>query len=176
MTTTTKTISNLLDTLSYEIGSPTFSFLTSFNDFKTFVYKSYNAKLAEYPVSNIQSVKVRIYEAEELIKDLEKISKLKFSNGFDFDNAYTESKTALERQLTESKGKPIEIYDLFNIKVEITKVTGESEEIDLSKQVQSRGTNIVLKLYLFLNILKDLVQSANENKVVIYVDELDAIG
>lgn len=173
---TDKVISNLLDTLSYEIGSPTFSFLTSFNDFKTFVYKSYNAKLAEYPVSNIQSVKVKIYEAEELKNDLEKISNLKFSNGFDFDNAYIESKKALERQLTESKGKPIKIYDLFNIKVEITKATGESEEIDLSKQVQSRGTNIVLKLYLFLNILKDLVQSANENKVVIYVDELDAIG
>lgn len=171
-----KVISNLLDTLSYEIGSPTFSFLTSFNDFKTFVYKSYNAKLAEYPVSNIQSVKVKIYEAEDLIKDLDKISKLKFSNGLDFDNAYTESKKALERQLSENKGKPIEIYDLFNIKVEITKVTGETEEIDLSKQVQSRGTNIVLKLYLFLNILKDLVQTANENKVVIYVDELDAIG
>ena len=171
-----KVISNLLDTLSYEIGSPTFSFLTAFNDFKTFVYKSYNSKLAEYPVSNIQSVKVKIIEAEELIKDLDRISKLKFSNGLDFDNTYTESKKALERQLTESKGKPIEIYDLFTIKVEITKATGESEEIDLSKQVQSRGTNIVLKLYLFLNILKDLVQSANENKVVIYVDELDAIG
>ena len=171
-----KVISNLLDTLSYEIGSPTFSFLTAFNDFKTFVYKSYNSKLAEYPVSNIQSVKVKIIEAEELIKDLDRISKLKFSNGLDFDNTYTESKKALERQLTESKGKPIEIYDLFTIKVEITKATGESEEIDLSKQVQSRGTNIVLKLYLYLNILKDLVQSANENKVVIYVDELDAIG
>lgn len=171
-----RVISNLLDTLSYEIGNPTFSFLSAFNDFKTFVYKSYNAKLAEYPVSNIQSVKVKIYEAEELIKDLDKISKLKFSDGLDFDNTYTESKKALERQLTTSKGKPIEIYDLFTIKVEITKVTGESEEIDLSKQVQSRGTNIVLKLYLFLNILKDLVQSANNNKVVIYVDELDAIG
>jgi len=171
-----KVISNLLDTLAYEIGSPTFSFLTAFNDFKTFVYKSYNSKLAEYPVSNIQSVKVKINEAEELIKDLDRISKLKFSNGLDFDNTYTESKKALERQLTESKGKPIGIYDLFTIKVEITKATGESEEIDLSKQVQSRGTNIVLKLYLFLNILKDLVQSANENKVVIYVDELDAIG
>ena len=166
-----KVISNLLDTLSYEIGSPTFSFLTAFNDFKTFIYKSYNSKLAEYPVSNIQSVKVKITEAEELIKDLDRISKLKFSSGLDFDNSYTESKKALERQLTESKGKPVEIYDLFTIKVEITKVTGESEEIDLS-----RGTNIVLKLYLFLNILKDLIQSANENKVVIYVDELDAIG
>ncbi|GEM_PF-1009536 len=171
-----KVISNLLDTLSYEIGSPTYSFLTAFNDFKTFIYKSYNSKLAEYPVSNIQSVKVKIIEVEELIKDLDRISKLKFSNGLDFDNTYSESKKALERQLSESKGKPIEIYDMFTIKVEITKATGETEEIDLSKQVQSRGTNIVLKLYLFLNILKDLVQSANENKVVIYVDELDAIG
>jgi hypothetical protein len=171
-----KVISNLLDTLSYEIGSPTFSFLSSFNDFKTFVYKSYNNRLAEYPVSNIKSVKVKIYETEELIKDLDKISKLKFSNGFDFDNSYSESKKALERQLSESHGKPIDIYNLFTIKVEITKVTGETEEIDLSKQVQSKGTNIVLKLYLFLNILKDLVHSATENKIVIYIDELDAIG
>ncbi|MBW6536586.1 MAG: hypothetical protein K0B11_16370 [Mariniphaga sp.] len=171
-----KVISNLLDTLSYEIGSPTFSFLSAFNDFKTFVYKSYNAKLAEYPISNIQNVKVKIFEADELIKDLDKISKLKFSDGFDFDNAYTESKKALERQLTDSKGKPIDIYDLFTTKVEITKVTGETEEIDLSKQVHSKGTNIVLKLYLFLNILKDLVNSKPENKIVIYIDELDAIG
>ena len=171
-----KVISNLLDTLSHEIASPTFSFLTAFNDFKTFVYKSYNNKLAEYPVSNIQNVKVKIIESEELIEDLKKISNLKFSNGFDFDNAYIDSKKALERQLTGSKGKPIDIYDLFTIKVEITKVTGESEEIDLSKQVQSRGTNIVLKLYLFLNILKDLVQSAPDNKIIIYVDESDAIG
>ena len=74
-----KVINNLLDTLSYEIGSPTFSFLTAFNDFKTFVYKSYNNKLAEYPVSNIQNVKVKIIESEELIKDLKKISNLKFS-------------------------------------------------------------------------------------------------
>lgn len=171
-----KVISNLLDTLSHEIGSPTFSFLSAFNDFKTFVNRSYNSKLAEYPVSNIQSVKVKIIETEELVKDLTKISNLKFSNDLDFDNSYNESKKALERQLTESKGKPIDISDLFTIKVEITKATGETEEIDLSKQVQSRGTNIVLKLYLFLNILKDLVQSSAENKIVIYVDELDAIG
>ncbi|OFY86674.1 MAG: hypothetical protein A3F72_15670 [Bacteroidetes bacterium RIFCSPLOWO2_12_FULL_35_15] len=171
-----RVISNLLDTLSHEIGSPTFSFLSQFNDFKTFVYKSYNTKLAEYPISNIQNVKVKIIETEELIQDLEKISKLKFSDGLDFDSDYTESKAALSKQLTTHKGKPIDVYDLFTIKVEITKATGETEEIDLSKQVQSRGTNIVLKLYLFLNILKDLVQNTIKNKVVIYIDELDAIG
>jgi hypothetical protein len=173
---TDKIINTLLDTLSYEIGSPTFSFLTQFNEFKTFVYKSYNAKLAEYPVSNIQEVKVRIYESEELINDLTKISQLKFSDGLDFDNSHEDSKKALERQLNQRKGKALDISDLFTLKVEITKVTGEREEIDLSKQVQSRGTNIVLKLYLFLNILKGLAHSDATNKIIIYVDELDAIG
>ena len=48
-----KIISNLLDTLSHEIGSPTHSFITQFKDFRTFVHRSYNKKLAEYPVSNI---------------------------------------------------------------------------------------------------------------------------
>src|ERR1019366_8810669 len=96
--------------------------------------------------------------------------------GLDFDNAYNESKSALSKYLTDGKGKPIEIYDLFTLVVEITKVTGEVEKIDLQKQVQSKGTNIVLKLYLFLNILKDLVHNSPENKIVIYIDELDAIG
>ncbi len=173
---TQKVINNLLDTLSHEIGSPTHSFLTQFNDFKTFVSRSYNQRLAEYPISNIQSVKVKIDDNKALIEDLDKISKLKFSDGLDFDNSYTESREALERQLSSSNGKAINIVDLFKINVEITKVTGKTETIDLSKQVQSRGTNIVLKLYLFLNILKELVHSTPENRVIIYVDELDAIG
>ncbi len=173
---TDKVMNALLDTLAFEIGNPTSTFLSEYNDFKTFVYKSYNNKLAEYPVSNIQTVKVKIHEAEDIISDLNKISELKFSKGFDFDNSFSEGKKALERQFSGNKGKQIDIHDLFSIKVEITKVTGEIEEIDLSKQVQSRGTNIVLKLYLFLNILKDLVHSTLENKIVIYVDELDAIG
>lgn len=171
-----KIITQLLETLSHEIGSPTHSFVTQFKDFKTYVNKSYNRKLAEYPISNIQKVKVKINENKDLIEDLEKISNLKFSDGLDFDNSYSESKEALQRQLNDSKGKPINISDLFTIKIEITKVTGKTEDIDLSKQVQSRGTNIVLKLYLFLNILKDLVISSSENKIVIYIDELEAIG
>jgi DNA repair exonuclease SbcCD ATPase subunit len=173
---TEKVINNLLDTLSHEIGSPTHSFLTQFNDFKTFVSRSYNQRLAEYPISNIQSVKVKIDDNTDLIADLDKISKLKFSDGLDFDNSYAESREALERQLSSSNGKAINIVDLFKINVEITKVTGKTETIDLSKQVQSRGTNIVLKLYLFLNILKELAHSNLENRVIIYVDELDAIG
>ncbi len=173
---TQKVINGLLDTLSHEIGSPTHSFLTQFNDFKTFVSRSYNQKLAEYPISNIQSVKVKIDDNTDLISDLDKISKLKFSDGLDFDNSYVESREALERQLSNNNGKAINIVDLFKINVEITKVTGKTETIDLSKQVQSRGTNIVLKLYLFLNILKELVHNNSENRVIIYVDELDAIG
>jgi hypothetical protein len=46
----------------------------------------------------------------------------------------------------------------------------------LAKQVQSNGTDIILKLYLFLNIIKDLVAQNNENKIVIYIDELGSIG
>lgn len=173
-----KIIDGLLDTLSHEIGSPTDSFLTQFRDFKTFVSRSYNQKLAEYPISNIQSVKVKIEENEDLINDLDKISKLKLSERLDFGKTYSyeESKDALERQLSNNNGKAINIVDLFKINVEITKVTGKTETIDLSKQVQSRGTNIVLKLYLFLNILKELVYNNSENRVIIYVDELDAIG
>ena len=173
---TEKAISVLLNSLSAKIGNTTFSFLQQFNEFKTFVSKSYNKHLAEYPISNIQGIKVLIDENIDLIKELEKISKLKFTDGFDFDNSITESKKAFENQLSSSNGKPISIDNLFNIVIEITKVSDEVEKIDLAKQVQSNGTNIILKLYLFLNIIKDLIFQTTDNKIVIYIDELGSIG
>ena len=173
---TEKAISVLLNSLSAKIGNTTFSFLQQFNEFKTFVSKSYNKHLAEYPISNIQGIKVLIDENTDLIKELEKISKLKFTDGFDFDNSIAESKKAFENQLSSSNGRPISIDNLFNIVIEITKVSGEVEKIDLAKQVQSNGTNIILKLYLFLNIIKDLIFQTNDNKIVIYIDELGSIG
>lgn len=176
LTESEKIIDTLLDSLSIEIGNPTADFLSYFNDFKTFVYRNYNAKLAEYPISNIQSVKVKIDENSDLINDLTNISNFKFSGGLNFDNSYDKSKEALSKQLEEQKGNPIKIEDLFNIKVEIVKVSGEKENIDLSKQVQSKGTSVVLKLYLFMNILKDLVAQTDDNKIVIYIDELASIG
>lgn len=171
-----KTLDALLNSLSIEIANPTTNFLQKYADFKTFISRNYNRNLARYPISNIQEIKVEIKDNEELIKDLNNISKLKFSDGFDFDNSYAESKKALERQLDERKGKPIFIEELFSINVEITKVSGVKEIIDLSRQVQSNGTDIVLKLYLFLNILKDLVQQTDYNKTTIYIDELASIG
>ena len=173
---TQKAINALLDSLSAKIGNTTFSFLQQFNEFKTFVTRSYNKHLAEYPVSNIQSVKVLIDENSDLIKELEKISKLNFKDGFDFDNSIDESKKAFEKQLENNNGKAISIDKLFNIVIEITKVSGETEKINLAEQVQSNGTDIILKLYLFLNILKDLIVQNDNNKVVIYIDELGSIG
>ena len=173
---TEKAISVLLDSLSAKIGNTTFNFLQQFRDFKTFVAKSYNRHLAEYPVSNIQGVKVIIDENADLIKELDKISKLKFSDGLDFDNSITESKKAFENQLASSNGKPISIENLFSIVIEVTKISGETEKVDLAEQVQSNGTDIILKLYLFLNIIKDLVAQTNDNKIVIYIDELGSIG
>lgn len=173
---TEKAISVLLDSLSAKIGNTTFNFLQQFNDFKTFVTRSYNKHLAEYPVSNIQSVKVNISENNDQIRELEKISKLKFTDGFDFDNSITESKKAFENQLASSNGKPILMENLFSIVITITKVSGEVEKIDLAKQVQSNGTDIILKLYLFLNIIKDLIVQNDENKIVMYIDELGSIG
>lgn len=173
---TEKAINALLDSLSAKIGNTTFNFLQQFNDFKTFVARSYNKNLAEYPVSNIQHIKVNIDENADLIKELNKISKLKFTDSFDFDNSIAESKKAFENQLSSSNGKPISIDNLFNIVIEITKVSGEVEKIDLAEQVQSNGTDIILKLYLFLNIIKDIVVQSDNNKIVIYIDELGSIG
>jgi hypothetical protein len=75
-----------------------------------------------------------------------------------------------------SDGKIIEFKQLFELILEIEKNDGTKEKVDLSKQVESNATNRVLKLFLFLSIIKELAFNDTENKIAIYIDELGTIG
>jgi hypothetical protein len=85
-----------------------------------------------------------------------------------------ESIKALEDKIRENK--EIKFTELFQLKISIEIDGVKKPPIDLGKQVESRATDRVLKLFLFLSIIKRLVVNAPDNKIVLYIDELGEIG
>lgn len=173
----------LSETLTNKFALPTSQFLEKLHIFKSFIY-SFNKKLSNYPVSNIREIKIELKEAGDLVKDLRRIGNLR-PQRFDFDsteannpNMGIENQNTLKRYFSDSKGKTYTLDELFSLSIEITKNNGDRDTVKLTGhgQGQSKGTNIVMKLILYMSILKDFVHSNKENKIVLYIDELDSIG
>jgi chromosome segregation ATPase len=158
-------VTELLELISHKFTKPTSNFLQRYNEFKNFL-KSFNRQLEDFPVSNIKRITVTPKDVDALITDLENISNI--------GSLLSHDVSVLEKYL--SVGKIIEFKQLFELILEIEKSDGTKEKVDLSKQVESFGTNKILKLFLFLNIIKELAVNNAENKIAIYIDELGTIG
>lgn len=164
----------LLELISHKFTKPTSDFLQRYNEFKNFI-KSFNRQLEDFPVSNIKRITIKVSDVKSLTDDLKKISSIaSISELFSSDPNQQENLSSLKKYFSD--GKIIEFKDLFELILEIEKNDGTKEKVDLSKQVESNATNRVLKLFLFLSIIKELTVNDAENKIAIYIDELGTIG
>jgi DNA repair exonuclease SbcCD ATPase subunit len=155
----------LLELISHKFTKPTSSFLQRYNEFKNFI-RSFNKQLEDFPVSNIKKISIKVKDVTSLTDDLENISNI--------GSLLSSDLSILKKYFSE--GKIIEFKQLFELILEIEKNDGTKEKVDLSKQVESNATNRVLKLFLFLSIIKELAVNNTENKIAIYIDELGTIG
>jgi DNA repair exonuclease SbcCD ATPase subunit len=155
----------LLELISHKFTKPTSGFLQRYNEFKNFI-RSFNKQLEDFPVSNIKKITIKVNDVTSLTNDLENISNI--------GSLFSSDLSVLKKYFSE--GKVIEFKQLFELILEIEKNDGTKEKVDLSKQVESNATNRVLKLFLFLSVIKELAVNNNENKIAIYIDELGTIG
>jgi hypothetical protein len=169
-----KNATELLELISHKFTKPTSDFLQRYNEFKNFL-KNFNRQLEDFPVSNIKRISVTPKDVESLTDDLKAISGIaSVSELFSSDPNQKQNLSVLKKYFSD--GKIIEFKQLFELILEIEKSDGSKEKVDLSKQVESFGTNKILKLFLFLNIIKELAVNSAENKIAIYIDELGTIG
>lgn len=169
-----KNTAELLELISHKVTKPTYDFLQRYNEFKNFI-KSFNRQLEDFPVSNIKDLSIRAKDNDILIPDLKKISNISnMSDLLSFSFEQQESLSVLKSYL--EKGSVIKFEQLFDLILEIELHTGKREKIKLSEQVESNATDRVLKLFLFLSIIKELAVNSPENKIAIYIDELGTIG
>lgn len=165
------TIFELVQNITNEISSPTKTFLRELEDFEKYIV-SVNSAFKKYKVSNIETIEIKLVKNEKIIYDLKQIADIKKDDLFDFNE---DSSSSYEEQISIlkdyiSKSKVFRLSDLFDVAFVIN-----AKEANLSKQIESTGTDKILKIMLFILIIKNIIIQDEDNKLVIYVDELSAV-
>lgn len=163
----------LLQSISNQFAVPAHKLLTRFDDFKKFVYNRFNATLSKIQISDIKELKIELIENSKTIRELKQIKEIQSFDGqalLQFDQS--ENLTTLNKYLDNQKD--IQFHELFDIKLKIN-VKGEEKFVDLKNQVESDGTDRMIRLVFMMMVINKLVINDKENKVALFIDEVTSI-
>jgi hypothetical protein len=68
----------------------------------------------------------------------------------------------------------IDFKELFDIKLHLDK-KGQHKVVDLRNQIESDGTDKMIRMVIIMTIIHQIVINDEENKIVIFVDEIGTI-
>ncbi|MFI5221339.1 MAG: AAA family ATPase, partial [Bacteroidia bacterium] len=146
-----RSIQSLLESISTQFANPAYTLLKRYEEFKEFVYNKFNHKLSQTRISDIESLKIELIDNKKLVDEVRKISQIQTIKGqlmFEFDTS--ENLKVLNSYL--DSGKQIAFDDLFDITLHITK-KGTSKQVDLGEQIESDGTDKMIRLVIIMNII-----------------------
>ncbi|MFN8777666.1 MAG: hypothetical protein ACK5XV_12970 [Flavobacteriales bacterium] len=168
-----KSIDGLLGSISTQFANPAYTLRKRYEEFKAFVYNRFNDSLAKTRISNIESLRIELVDNKRLLYDLERISAIENLNAqlaFDFEQG--EDLKILNAYL--DTGKTIDFADLFDIEL-VLDVKGHVKRVDLKEQVESDGTDRMIRLVIVMAIINRLAISSPENKIALFIDEIGTI-
>lgn len=168
-----KSIDGLLASISTQFANPAFNLRKRYEEFKTFVYNRFNESLAKTRISNIESLRIELVDNKRVLFDLERIASIEHLNAqlaFEFEQG--EDLKILNSYL--DSGKTIDFEDLFDIELHLN-VKGTLKRVDLKEQVESDGTDRMIRLVIVMAIINRLAISAPENKIALFIDEIGTI-
>ncbi len=168
-----RNIDHLFETNIASIINSVNRFITEYYNFKNYV-RRFNQRIADYPVSNIIRTTIHAEDNSVLLNELSRIGKVDSGGLFSFSQENRDSLELLKRKFDDNK--VIDFKELFDIEVEIELSNGIKKKVKLGKKIESEGTDAVLKLFLFLSVIRELAVNQSDNKIVVYFDELGKIG
>jgi hypothetical protein len=168
-----KAIDGLLKSISTQFANPCKTLLSNFDQFDSFIKNKYNSKIRNIKISDIESLKIEILENKKLIKDLKLIMQIRdiAPTELEFDDQ-NEKLTILNKYLDAQK--TITFENLFDIRLHLT-VKGQNKIVDPKDQIESEGTDKMIKLVLVMSILNQMIVNDDENKIILFVDEVKNI-
>ncbi len=167
-----KAIDGLLKNISTQFANPCRTIYSRFEEFNSFITNQFNSKIKKIKISDIDTLKIEIVENEKLIKDLNKIIQIRdLTSELIFDDQ-SENLNTLNKYLDNQT--TITFNDLFDIKLHLHK-KGQHKVVDLKNQIESDGTDKMIRLVLIMSIINQIVVKDDENKIVIFVDEIGTI-
>jgi hypothetical protein len=105
--------------------------------------------------------------------DLERIASIQNMTSqlaFEFDKA--EDLEILNKYLDQSKKVVFE--DLFDIELHLN-LRGHIKKVDLKEQVESDGTDRMIRLVIIMAIINRMAISSEANRTVLFIDEIGTI-
>jgi hypothetical protein len=168
-----RSIDALLQSISTQFANPAHNLRRRYLDFKEYVYHSFNESLAKTKISDIESLRIELVESRRVMHDLERIASIQNMTAqlaFEFDK--TEDLEILNRYLDQ--GKKINFEDLFDIELHLN-LRGHTKKVDLKEQVESDGTDRMIRLVIIMAIINRLAISSESNRTVLFIDEIGTI-
>ncbi len=168
-----RSIDGLLSSISTQFANPAYTLLKRYEEFKQFVYTKFNDKLSQTRISNIESMKIDLLDNERIIGELKKIASIQEFNGqmsFEFDQS--ENLKVLNTYL--DSGKKVSFDELFNIEL-LLHIKGTDKRVDLANQVESDGTDRMIRLVIIMSIINRLAVTDERNKIALFIDEVATI-
>lgn len=167
-----KAIDGLLKNISTQFANPCRTIYSRFEEFNSFITNQFNSKIKKIKISDIDTLKIEIVENDKLIKDLNKIIQIRdLTSELIFDDQ-SENLNTLNKYLDNQTA--ITFNDLFDIKLHLHK-KGHHKVVDLKNQIESDGTDKMIRLVLIMSIINQIVVKDDENKIVLFVDEIGTI-
>jgi hypothetical protein len=161
-----------LKNISTQFANPCRTLYSRFEEFNSFINNQFNSKIRKIQISDIDTLKIEIIENEKLIKDLNKIIQIRdLTSELIFDDQ-TENLNTLNKYLDNQT--TITFNDLFDIKLHLHKKR-QHKVVDLKNQIESDGTDKMIRLVLIMSIINQIVIKDDENKIVLFIDEIGTI-
>jgi len=167
-----KSIDALLKNISTQFSIPCKTLHSKFQEFEAFINNQFNSKIRKIKISDIDSLNIEIIPNENLIKDLKKIMEIRYLTSELIFEDQSENLNVLNKYLDNQS--IIEFKDLFDIKLHLDK-KGQHKVVDLRNQIESDGTDKMIRMVIIMSIIHQIVINDEENKIVIFVDEIGTI-
>lgn len=169
-----QSIESLLESIAVQFANPAQRFLDAYEEFKAFVHHEFNRTMGEIQISNLESLNVLLEPNERLQNDLRSIAELSLTtDGLFRMPDHTAKRLDILREYLE-KGQAIAFSDLFNLQLRLS-INGKVRSVNLGRQVESDGTDRMLRLIIVMAVISRLSQRSSDNRVVLFIDEIATI-
>ena len=165
-----KSCDNMLEAVVNKFVLPTQNFLKNYSEFKRNV-KQFGSQLSAIQISGIHHLEIAFNEMEQLMEDLQAISEIRDVRTFDFTGDRDAHLALLQTYI--KKGAEYTLPNLFRLQIGIQrKPKDKLIYLDPKRQMESRGTDKMLRILIFLFILKKILDPKKKNRIVIHIDEV----
>lgn len=167
-----RSIDGLLQNIANQFSNPCKTLHSKYQEFETFINNKFNAKIRKIEISDIHSLRIEVIPNERIFKNLNKIMSIRDLTSELLFEDQSENLKILNNYLDEQR--TIRFDELFDIRLHLEK-ENQHKIVDLKNQVESDGTDKVIRLVIIMSIIHQIVVNDEENKIVIFIDEIGTI-